>query len=488
MVLYKVVDHIFKERRRAMLFTSPVFMFVFLPASICLYALLGNRWRRQALAAISFCFFLLLNISAPLNLLYIAGLIAYSYVSASFLRRYRKAWLCAATCVLPYIVWFTVRMIAYFNEGFAYPIGLTVSVIFSTSYIVTQYRSREKAVGNLLDLALYISFFPVIIVGPLIRFTDFVHLVKRDNISFDISNVASGARLFAIGVIKRIAVGAVLFDMYYVFFTLFSESPNFIVMVFMLVSVYFATFFTIAGYMDIGVGLSRMYGFKLETFTVADPFHASTLTMYFGNLFNGLLLWLDDYITEPLLSFVGRDKQRLSSLVRALCCGIVFIFFIRSSPFALTLIAPAVVFFYIAYRTRLDEWLAERSGLRTLMTVLTMTAVASFWVFMTLGDPLQVVESLDVFTSDVPEYRMDQVLSTFSWIKYLFVMLLAGVVMWTSRVESYMRAPELSKQKVYPLAQYLSLVCVILLFLLTVIFFMPQYSTYDTVPFLHLFM
>ncbi len=471
-----------------MLFTSPAFMFLFLPFSLCFYAIIGKERRRTCLTVIFFFYHVLLNISSPLNMLYLPCLIAYCYLSAKLLRIKKSAPLCVVLCSFPYVVLFAVRWLAYFGpDSFNYPVGFTVAVLFSTSYIVTQYRQKREMLGGKLDLILYLSFFPAMIVGPVIRYEDFVRLAAKTDISFDRTNLASGIRMFAIGVIKRVAVGAVLYEMYDVFFTLFRDTPNVVVTIFILVTIYFATFFTISGYIDIGVGLARMYGLSFETFAVADPFRASTFTVYFGNLFTGLSMWTDDYLVTPLLSRGGENKKRLSSFVRAVCYGFVAILFIRSTPAMLALSALVAVFFYIVFRFRLDDRLAMRSGLRALMTFITMTSVAVVWIFIMMGDPKIVVDYLGEITGENAEYRMDQILSTFSWLKYLFVMLVAGIVMWLSRVESYTRAPELSGQKVYPAVQYIAFVLVIVLFFFTVIFFLPQFSVYDSVPFLRLF-
>jgi D-alanyl-lipoteichoic acid acyltransferase DltB (MBOAT superfamily) len=325
------------------------------------------------------------------------------------------------------------------------------------------------------------------IVGPIIRYEDFLRISDEENICFDKTNVAAGVRLFCLGIIKRVAVGAVLYEMYDVFFGLFYDTPNLLVTVFILITVYFATFFTIAGYIDIGVGLSKMYGLSLETYVVADPFRASTFTVYFGNLFTGLSLWIDDHLIRPILSQVGEDKKRLSSLIRAVCYGAVSILFIRSTPSMIALSVPVIIFFYLAFRYRLDERLASRTGLRTVMTLITMLAVAVVWVFIMLGDPRLIVGYLEEMTGEGSEYRMDQILSTFSSMKYLFVMIIAGLTMWVSRIEAYMRAPELSEQKVYPAAQYISFSLILVIFSFTVVFFMPQFEMYDLVPFSRLF-
>ncbi len=486
---YAIIFILIKRERRAdMLFTSPIFMFLLLPISMCIYALVGKKRRRICLTVIFIVFHILLNLRTPLNMLYLPCLIAYSYLAAKLLRIKKSAFFCVCLCVAPYIALFFVRGIAYFGEGnFIYPVGFTVATLFSTSYIITQYRQKRGDLGSIFDLARYILFFPVMIVGPIIRYEDFLRISDEENICFDRTNVASGVRLFCIGVIKRVAVGAVLYEMYDVFFGLFYDTPNPLVTVFILVTVYFATFFTVAGYIDIGVGLARMYGLSFETYVVADPFRASTFTVYFGNLFTGLSLWIDDYLINPIISRSGENKKRLSGLIRAVCYGAVSILFIRSTPSMIALCVPVVIFFYMAFRFRLDERLASRTGLRTLMTLVTMLAVAIVWVFIILGDPKLVVGYLEDMTGEGSEYKVDQILSTFSSMKYLFVMIIAGLTMWVSRIEAYMRAPELSKQKVYSAAQYISFLLILVIFSFTVVFFMPQFEIYDLVPFSHLF-
>ncbi len=471
-----------------MLFTSPIFMFLFLPISMCVYALVGKNRRRICLAAIFIAFYLLLNIHSPLNLVYLPCLIAYSYLAMKLLRIKRSAFLCGILCAVPYFVLIAVRLLAYFgSDSFIYPIGFTVAVLFSTSYIITQYRQREKELGSFFDLVLYILFFPVMIVGPIIRYEDFLRISNEDAISFDRANVASGIRLFCIGVIKRVAVGAVLYEMYDVFLGLFYDSPNPLVTVFILVTVYFATFFTIVGYIDIGVGLAKMYGLSFEIYAIADPFRASTFTVYFGNLFTGLSLWIDDYVVRPLLAFAGEDKKRLPSFIRAVCYSVISIMFIRSTPAMIVLSVPVTLFFYIALRYRLDEKLSRRMGLRTVMTLITMLAVSVVWIFIMLGDPRLVVDYLGGMTGENSEYRMDQILSTFSGMKYIFVMIIAGLSMWVSRIEAYMIAPDLSEKKVYPVVQYISSLLILVTFSFAVVFFLPQFEIYDYAPFLYLY-
>ena len=471
-----------------MLFTSPVFMFLFLPISMCVYALVGKKRKRICLAIIFIAYYLLLNLRSPLNMLYLPCLIVYCYLSVKLFDVKKNVPLCIFLCVVPYLALFAARGMAYFGSGsFVYPVGLTVATLFSTSYIITQYSQGRVRTGKLLDLVLYILFFPVMIVGPIVRYEDFLRFSDEDSICFDRSNVASGIRLFCIGVIKRVAVGAVLYEMYDVLFSLFSDTPNLLVTVFILFTVYFAAFFTISGYMDIGVGLAKMYGLSLETYTVADPFRASTFTVYFGNLFTGLSLWIDDYLINPLISRTGNNKKRISSFIRAICYGIISVLFIRSTPSMIALAVPVTAFFYIAFRFQLDERLAHRTGLRTVMTFVTMILTATVCVFMLLGDPRLVVGYLEDMTGENSEYRMDQILSTFSDLKYLFVMLIAGISIWVSRIEAHMRAPELSAHKAYPAAQYISFLLILVTFSFVVVFFLPRFEIYGHTPFLHLF-
>jgi len=116
-----------------------------------------------------------------------------------------------------------------------------------------------------------------------------------------------------------------------------------------------------------------------------------------------------------------------------------------------------------------------------------MFSVAAVWVFIILGDPRLIVNYIGDMTGENSEYRMDQILSIFSGMKYIFVMIIAGLSMWVSRIEAYMRAPELSEKKAYPMTQYISFLLILVMFSFTVVFFLPQFEIYDYIPFLYLF-
>ena len=143
-----------------MLFTSPSFMFLFLPLALIFYTVIGKSYRPVALGVISGAFQVLLHLSNPIGMLYLPLLTLYTYLGGKLMRRFRALPLAVTVCVLPYLALLAARFFAYVSwEGFVYPVGFTVAVIFSTSYLITQRKSLAGEVGNAFHLFLYLFFF-----------------------------------------------------------------------------------------------------------------------------------------------------------------------------------------------------------------------------------------------------------------------------------------------------------------------------------------
>lgn len=469
-----------------MLLTSPAFLFLFLPCALLVYTAMGQRHRRAGLLLICLAFHALLHISSPWNLLFLPLLTLYTYGAGRLLSVRRNAPLAVILSLLPYLLLFSLRLMAYGEtEGFVYPVGLTVSTIFSTSYLVTQYRGEGESRGGFFNLLLYLSFFPVMLVGPVIRYPDFVRATSSDNISFTLPRVASGMRLFAIGFVKRIGVGAVLFETYELFLYLFGESPDLVVCVILLVLIYFSVFFTVSGYLDMGVGLSHMLGLSFGHEPMPEPFFVATFRLHLQNLFGGLMAWVDDYLIIPL----GKKRRRrgLMMLYRNLCYSVIFFLFVRVD---LTSVILALIFWpllYIGERFYLIRRM-KSTTLRAVFSILTGAVVGIAWIFITFGDVESVVSFWESIRMQNVEYRIDFILASFSLLKYILVMVIGALCVFLGRYELKCgRTQSFPQTRGGVAARYASMLTVLGLFLLTVMLFLPQYAVYDTAPFLHLY-
>ncbi len=461
-----------------MLFTAPLFAFFFLPATALLYFAFAKRHKRLVLAVICVAFHLLLNLHHPYLLLFLPAILLYTWLGGMAVMRYRRSWLVFIVCVLPYIGLIVLRNLADAAGGAPiYPVGMTVAAMSSTSYLVEAVRGNIKKRNNPFDLALYLWFFPMMPVGPLIKYPDFLRLTQEENIDPSVSNMAEGAMLFATGFIKRIAIGAALVDIYERLLSHFAATHNVMLGVTLLILIYFGIYFSVTGYADMGCGVARMYGIRLSHMQ-SNPFRAALPDEYSSNLFFGLGAWLEDYVERPLLRMSG---GRFVHLIHGLAFGGCLLLIVRPTLYILLLAVPSVGIEYLCSRLQLRKKLVKRSGLRLLFTLITIPVVALGWVFITMGDVATFVEYLTKLTSSGAEYYTDLILIAFSGERYLVliimsVLLLLPTLGWHRVWRRIPRTWQTTCEIVYMLA-------ILLLFGFAILFFLPQYGVYHTVPF-----
>ena len=466
-----------------MLFTAPEFVFLFLPLSVLLYAVCGKGRRRIGLFAVSVFYHLLMNLFHPQNLLFIPVLALYCWGCGRLLARFRQRWLALLLGALPFGGLLLMRHLAYVGvENFTYPVGLTVMTLGALSYLVESVRGNvPKRMARPLDLILYLSFFPVLIVGPFIKYTDFLRLTSEEEIEFSTARMAEGAKLFAVGFIKRVAIGMVLMDTFERFSAIAAGNSEFLIGAFLLILIYFGVFFTVSGYLDMGCGIALMYGVRLP-YTSANPFRAATPAAYGRTLFGSYVAWLEDYVVGPMERMTG---GRGIHWIRAAVVGCGMLLVVRSSPYVLLLALPFVLIGYFISRYELQKQLATRHGLRVLATLATIAAVSVCWVILTKGDFWAVAEYISSLSYVNSEYHMDLMLVTFSDRRYLFVLAVSifTLLPHLGIGRSVGRSSEGGRLAV----EIISTVTVLVLFAFTLLFFLPGASAYDDLPFRYMF-
>lgn len=461
-----------------MLFTSPMFAFLFLPISVCLYYLFGKRCRRGFVFGISVAFHLLLNAYHPLGLLFIAGMIAYCWLFGKALTRYRRSFFVFGVCVIPYLCLILFRNLLFpSGSGFWYPVGMTVSAMRSTSYLLEAVRGEIKRRNRLFDVSFYLLFFPTMIVGPFVKYSDFLRLTEPNRMEPDRRALSDGVLLFAEGFVKRIALGATLIDALEVTMERFRSAPDLIMGLFLLVFVYFGVYFSITGYADMGCGLSYMLGIRLRHIPTT-PFHAALPDEYSGNLFPTLHEWLDDYVVRPMMRMW---KGRFPHLIHGIAYGGCLLLIVRPSLYILLLAIPSVGIEYLCSRFRLGERLKGRIGPRVLCSLLTVSAVSIGWIFITMGDVASVLEYISHVSHENLEYFTDLLLVTLSGRKFLMLAGIGGLLLLPSMgIERLLRRRMPRAHAAYEVVYS---ILVLILFLFTILFFLPRYDIYNSIPF-----
>jgi alginate O-acetyltransferase complex protein AlgI len=177
------------------------------------------------------------------------------------------------------------------------PIGISFFTFQALSYIIDVYRAKTPAQKNPLNIALYISLFPQLIAGPIIRYTDIVTQLTERKVK--IQNIVSGIKLFVIGLGKKVLIADTLARVVDKVFALPENQLAFELAWLGLLSFTLQIYFDFSGYSDMAIGLGRIFGFDfLKNFNY--PYISKSLTEFWRRWHISLSRWLRDYLFLPI--------------------------------------------------------------------------------------------------------------------------------------------------------------------------------------------
>ena len=177
------------------------------------------------------------------------------------------------------------------------PLGISFFTFQAISYIFDIYRKDVKAQKNIYNLALYISLFPQLIAGPIVRYNDVAKQITKRRHSLNL--FASGLQRFILGLSKKILIANNLGE---VADNIFALSLNDVTMPLAWIGILAYTlqiYFDFSGYSDMAIGLGRMFGFQFhENFNY--PYISRTLREFWKRWHISLSSWFKDYVYIPL--------------------------------------------------------------------------------------------------------------------------------------------------------------------------------------------
>lgn len=290
-----------------MLFSSIPFLFYFLPCVLLLYAISPKKFKNFTLLVCSLVFYawgeprlVLLMLITVLGG-YILGLLTEKF------NKHKKLFLTLAVALsLGFLGYF--KYVDFFIKNInlmtglsipllnvALPIGISFYTFQLLSYNIDVYRGNVPAQRNFVDLATYISLFPQLIAGPIVRYSDVAKQLRNRNHSFD--KIALGVRRFVIGLSKKIIIANTLGEIC----EIFKSSNDKSVLYFWLYAVAFALhiYFDFSGYSDMAIGLGKLFGFDFaENFDY--PYISKSITEFWRRWHISLGTWFRDYVYIPL--------------------------------------------------------------------------------------------------------------------------------------------------------------------------------------------
>ena len=299
-----------------MVFSSLTFLYIFLPIVLILNFLIRKEYKNAVLLIASILFYAwggvsytaLLIISIVIN--FVLGKLISKNLGNKISKRYLVTGLIINLGLLGVFKYanFIVQNINVLidstgfsisipNPGIILPIGISFYTFQALSYIIDVYKRKTPVQNKLVDLALYISLFPQLIAGPIVRYNDIAkQLSNRKN---NRENFVSGVERFVLGLAKKVLIAnqfALLAD------TAFSIAPgNLSTFVAWggIVAYSLQIYFDFSGYSDMAIGLGRMFGFQfLENFNF--PYIAKSIREFWQRWHISLSNWFRDYLYIPL--------------------------------------------------------------------------------------------------------------------------------------------------------------------------------------------
>ncbi|MDR1000022.1 MAG: MBOAT family protein [Clostridiales bacterium] len=309
-----------------MLFSSPIFLFAFLPIVLIGYYTVFRNCRNGFLLFMSVLFYAYGEPKFVFVMLASIGANWAFALAIGYLRerkpQYAKLmlWLMvAANCTLFFVFKYLNFAVSQIDRLFAdllphtsfvLPIGISFFTFQAMSYVIDVYRGRVPARKNPLDIALYISLFPQLIAGPIVRYETVAGEIDQRKVTID--DFSDGITRFVIGLGKKLLIANSMATIADTMFDASQSGTELGAFAAWLgaVAYSFQILFDFSGYSDMAIGLGKMLGFHfLENFNY--PYIATTVTEFWRRWHISLGTWFRDYVYFPLGGSRVSSSKRL---------------------------------------------------------------------------------------------------------------------------------------------------------------------------------
>ena len=313
-----------------MLFTSISFLYYFLPALIIIYFITPKKYKNIILLIASLLFYFY---GEPKYVFLMILEIIIAYIGAILIDKYKnqsKNILIITLFIhvfLLIIFKYTDFIIQTINDisnanikllNIALPIGISFYTFQIISYIIDVYNGKVKVQRNIIKLATYVSLFPQLVAGPIVRYQTIEK--ELDNRVHSFNNFAYGIRRFSVGLAKKVLIANALGELC----SKASATSEETVVLFWIfgISYMLQLYFDFSAYSDMAIGLGRIFGFHFpENFNY--PYISKSITEFWRRWHISLSTWFKDYVYIPLGgNRVSRYKQIRNILIVWLLTGI----------------------------------------------------------------------------------------------------------------------------------------------------------------------
>ena len=307
-----------------MALTSIDFLFLFFPLSVLLYYLIRNTWRNYFLLAASLVFYSLGQLDMIVVLLLT---IVVNYIFGNLLaKKWNKKGI--KQIVLFVILIWNLGLLFYYKyyvsvfgaicnifgisggiPQIVLPIGISFFTFRTLSYCLDVYWGTVLAEKNFMKVALYISFFPQLTMGPISKYNDFSK--QLDSRQFNIDLFFDGIQRIICGMGKKLIIADGVGSMVDSIFSM-NDVERTVVMAWVGIGGYLIQlYFDFSGYSDMAIGIGQMFGFRtLENFNF--PYISQSVTEYWSRWHITLGTWIKNYLYTPIFRFLQEKNYSIN--------------------------------------------------------------------------------------------------------------------------------------------------------------------------------
>ena len=295
-----------------MVFSSIIFMFTFLPLSLLLYYIMPRKFKNLILLMISLVFYAW---GEPVYVLLMIFTIIFDYIMALIIDRNRDdkvkskvifiGTIGVNLLILGFFKYYgflidNINLLFNLNlqyTNLALPIGISFYTFQTLSYVVDVYLDKVKVQKSLISFALYVTMFPQLVAGPIVKYSDIDY--QLTNRKESINKFGQGVDRFIIGLGKKVLLANNIGIIWTTIQGMNIDSISVLTSWIGIIAYTFQIYFDFSGYSDMAIGLGKMFGFEfIENFNY--PYISTSISEFWRRWHISLGTWFREYVYIPL--------------------------------------------------------------------------------------------------------------------------------------------------------------------------------------------
>jgi D-alanyl-lipoteichoic acid acyltransferase DltB (MBOAT superfamily) len=318
------------------------------------------------------------------------------------------------------------------------PVGISFYTFHGLSYVIDIYKNRIKAEKNFIDYAVFVSFFPLLVAGPIERATHLLPQIQRER-KFDYTKATDGLRQILWGLFKKVVIADQCAEYANI---VFNNSADYSGSTLVLGAIFFTfqIYCDFSGYSDIALGTARLFGIDLLR-NFAFPYFSRDIAEFWRRWHISLSSWFRDYLYIPLGGSKGGNWMRIRNTFIIFVCsgfwhGANWTFIVWGALNALY-IMPSIIF--KTNRNNLEivakgKYLPSLKELTSILITFCLTVFA--WIFFRAENLAHAMQYISrIFTKSVFSFPN---MKPHDLPKSLFILLIIFILVeWLGREEQY---------------------------------------------------